>query len=521
MPTRKTRLIAGSAALLSAVVLAGCSSSPDPGSTASPTTTSSASPSTSGSTGAAGLEGFYAQKLAWKKCGGSFECADLDVPLDYSDPSGQTIKVAVIKLPASGDDRIGSLVINPGGPGGSGIEYARAARFIFDDSIRARYDIVGFDPRGVGESEKITCLDDKQTDAFLAVDGTPDDDAEVTALEDSTKQFVEACRKNSAALLAHVGTRDAARDIDVLRQALGDEKLNWLGASYGTFLGATYADLFPQNVGRMVLDGAMDPTLTNEELAHGQAKGFELALNRFVEDCQKQSDCPLPRDSVQAGVARIQQFFAGLDTKPIGTGDPARPLTQALGIQSVLSYLYFPPTDWEQLRFGLEMAFEGDGSVLLSMLDARMERSDDGKYKNNPFSSFLTISAADRGDSATPEQSAKLAQEWGKEAPVFGPVLAWGNLVFDYWPVEPTDEPHAIKAPGTGPILVVGTTYDPATPYPWAQSLAKQLEGGVLLTRVGDGHTGYGMGSSCTDRAINTYLLDGTPPAEGTVCKAG
>jgi len=515
-PTAR-RLLAGSAVLSTAVLLVGCTSAPDTGTTASPTV--SAQPTGSGSpTADPSLARFYEQKLAWKGCGGDFQCADLEVPLDYDAPSGDTLTIAVIKLPAGGD-KLGSLVLNPGGPGGSGVDYARAARFVVDDAVRERYDVVGFDPRGVGRSDAVVCLNDAQTDAFIAADGTPDDDAELATLEAESQKFADACEAKSAALLPHIGTRDAARDIDVLREALGDDTLNWLGASYGTFLGATYADLFPDKVGRMVLDGALDPTLSNEELAHGQAKGFEVALERFVEDCQKQADCPLPREGVEAGVARIQQFFADLDAQPIPTGDAERPLTEALGINAVLSYLYFPPFDWEQLRFGLQLAFEGDGSVLLSMLDQRLERSENGTYKYNPYSSFLSISAIDRPDRPTAEQSAQLAEEWGKEAPVFGPVLAWGNLVFSTWPVEAVDAPKEIVAEGTGPILVVGTTYDPATPYPWAQSLAKQLDGGVLLTRVGDGHTAYGMGSSCIDDAIDTYLLEGTPPPEGTVCR--
>lgn len=511
------RLLVGSATLVSAALLAACTSAPDPGTTAAPTSSGSSSGSSSPSTDAS-LARFYDQELAWEGCGGDFECADLLVPLDYDNPDGDTLEIAVIRLTTSGD-KIGSLVLNPGGPGGSGVDYARAAQFVVDESVLRRYDVVGFDPRGVGRSDAVQCLNDAQTDDFLAADGTPDSDAELAELEAGSQEFADACEAKSAALLPHIGTRDAARDIDVLRDALGDEKLNWLGASYGTFLGATYADLFPDKVGRMVLDGAMDPMLSNEELAHGQAKGFEVALQRFVEDCQQQADCPLPRGSVDEGVETIRQFFADLDANPLPTGDDERPLTEALGINAVISYLYFPPTDWQQLRFGLQLALEGDGSVLLSMLDARLERGENGKYKYNPYSSFLSISAIDRPDRPTAEQSAQLAEEWGKEAPVFGPILAWGNLVFSSWPVPAVDEPKKITAAGTGPILVVGTTYDPATPYPWAQSLAQQLDGGVLLTRVGDGHTAYGMGSSCIDDAIDTYLLEGTPPAEGTVCR--
>ncbi|MGD9955644.1 MAG: alpha/beta hydrolase [Candidatus Nanopelagicales bacterium] len=513
------RVLQGSAALVGAALLAACTTAPDQGTTVTPTSTPSGSASASESPTGGGLARFYDQTLQWKKCGGSFLCTDLTVPLDYSAPDGDTLKISVLKLPASDQGkRIGSLVLNPGGPGGSGVDYARAARAVVDEKVRAVYDVVGFDPRGVGRSEAVQCLTDAQTDVFMSSDPTPDDPAEVAELEKLSKQFADSCEKNSGALLPHIGTEDAARDIDVLRAALGDDKLTWLGASYGTLLGATYAGLFPDKTGRMVLDGALDPTLTNNELAHGQAKGFELALQHFVEWCAKQAECPLPRDT-QGGVDRVKQFLDDLDANPIPTGDPKRPLTQGLAANAILSYMYVPPFDWEQLQFGLQLAFDGDGSMLLSMLDARMQRSENGKYVYNPYSSFLSISAVDRPDRPDAAESADMAQMWAKESPVFGPYLGWGNLVFGYWPIPAVGEPKAITAPGTGPILVVGTTYDPATPYPWAQALAKQLENGVLLTRVGDGHTAYGMGSQCIDDAIDTYLVDGTPPVDGTVCK--
>jgi len=516
------RLFAASVAVGCAGLLVACTAAPTP----SPLPTSSASATSADPTSAApssstasDLSRFYDQKLSWSGCGGTFECARLTVPIDYADPTGDTIRLALVRLPAAdGGARLGSLVLNPGGPGGSGVDYARAARAIIDQSVRDKYDIVGFDPRGVARSGEITCLTDAQTDTFLASDATPDDAAEVAQLQKLSREFAASCQKNSAALLGHIDTVTTAKDMDVLRATLGDQKLNWMGASYGTFLGATYADLFPARVGRMVLDGALDPTLSNEELAHGQAKGFEVALQRFVEDCAKKADCPLPRDTTSA-IDRIQEFLAGLDSTPLDTGDPKRPLTQALAANAILTYLYFPPSDWEQLRFGLQLAFEGDGSALLQMLDARLERGENGTYHYNPLSSFLSISALDRPDRQDAATSARLADEWSKEAPVFGSYLAWGNLVFDSWPIPATGEPHALHATGSAPILVVGTTYDPATPYPWAQALASQLDNAVLLTRVGDGHTAYGMGSSCVNKAVDSYLTTGEPPAAGTVCR--
>jgi pimeloyl-ACP methyl ester carboxylesterase len=516
------RILAATAVVATGALLAACTGTVGSVRQASPSpSTSDGSPAPSSSaTGVVdpSLAEFYTQQIRWAPCGGSFQCGKLTVPIDYADPSGDTTELALIKLATRAGDRIGSLVLNPGGPGGSGVDYARAARVVVDDSVRARYDIVGFDPRGVQRSAPVNCLDDPTTDSLLALDGTPDDDADVAALEAVAKKLADGCKADAPKLYAHIGTVEVAKDVDILRAALGDEKLYWLGASYGTLIGATYADLFPTRVGRMVLDGAIDPTLTNVELAHGQAKGFELALRRFVEDCVTQSDCPLPRD-VQGGMDRIEQFFADLETEPLSTGDAKRPLTQALGQNSVLFYLYVPPTDWEQLRFGLQAAFDGDGSVLLSMLDARVERSESGSYATNSLSALYAVNALDRPDRPTAAESAKLAAQWALESPVFGAFLAWGNLPFQYWDAPATGSPHAISAPGSPPILVVGTTYDPATPYPWAQALATQLSKGVLLTRVGDGHTGYGSGSQCTDSAIDRYLVDGVAPPAGTVCR--
>jgi pimeloyl-ACP methyl ester carboxylesterase len=520
-PQLTRRLTAGSAAVVAVALLVGCSGTvgnvTEDSTTPTPSTSSSsgsASPS-----GAADLDRFYSQKLAWSSCGGAFQCSKLTVPIDYAAPEGATMAIALIRLRTpNADKRIGSLVLNPGGPGGSGVDYARAARAVVDASVRARYDVVGFDPRGVARSQPVQCLSDKQTDVFLAADTTPDDAAEVAEIDRLSKQFAEGCKTRSPKIYAHIGTTDAARDVDVLRAALGDDKLYWLGASYGTMLGATYADLFPTKVGRMVLDGAIDPTLSNVELSHGQAKGFELALRRFVENCVTQSDCPLPR-STQGGLDRIKQLFDDADVAPLPTNDPKRPLTEALAQNAVLSYLYAPPFDWEQLRLGLSAALDGDGSVLLAMLDARLERSESGKYANNSNAALYAVNALDRADRPTAAESQVLADNWAKESPVFGAFLAWGMLPFQYWDVAATDKAHAITAPGSPKILVVGTTYDPATPYPWAQGLAKQLSQGVLLTRVGDGHTGYGMGSRCTDSAIDRYLLTGVTPPVGTVCR--
>ena len=526
---RASRPLAVAAALSVAAVLAACSSKTLGTVTEStPATTPSASASVPASPGATpgstsgtdpALATYYGQHLAWSVCGGSFRCAYLTVPIDYAKPAGDTIKLAVLKLPASGD-RVGSMVTDPGGPGSSGVDFARQARALFSDALRSHYDVGGFDPRGVQRSSPVTCLSDKQWDDYFAADGTPDDAAEESQFVALDKTFVQGCvSRTNPEVLKHVSTVETAKDLDILRAALGDKKLTYFGFSYGTMLGAVYAEQFPTRVARMVLDGAMDPSIGNVGLGHGQAKGMELALTRFVEDCDKQSDCPLP-NGTQAGLNKLQSFVEGLDAKPLPTGDAKRPLTQALGLGAILTYMYFPAYgDWDTLRGGLQDAFDGDGSTLLQMLDERNDRNDAGHYTSNLYSAYNAISALDYPDRPDEAQVKVLADQWSKEAPIVGASSAWATLLYSYWPVAATGRPHEIHAPGSPPILVVGTTYDPATPYPWAQALAKQLSKGVLLTRVGDGHTGYGKGSDCTDEAVDRYLVTGATPPAGTVCR--
>ncbi|MEZ5117997.1 MAG: alpha/beta hydrolase [Candidatus Nanopelagicales bacterium] len=525
-PRHPVRLAAAAVAA-SALVLAGCSTvtpTASPGGDVSwPGTSASGSPSPTGSTDPSGgptdpeLEPYYSQRLAWQSCGGSFQCADLTVPLSYDDPSGETIQIAVLRSPATGSDPIGSLVLNPGGPGGSGIDYARAARFVVSEPVLQAYDVVGFDPRGVGESAPIQCLTGPETDRLFAADGTPDDAAEVKQTAAVSELLGQRCEERSGDLLPYVGTRDAARDMDILRAALGDEQLNYLGKSYGTYLGAVYAEEFPQRVGRMVLDGVLAPDLNAEQITLGQAKAFEVALEHFVEDCGRHSDCPLTGD-VEQGVQQVRNWFAALEQEPI-PAQPGRPLNEALATYAVLSYLYFPSYDWPLLRDGLSAGIRGDGTVLMDMLDQRIDRAPDGSYTTNGTDAFYAVSCLDRPVSGGVARAEQLSQEWATEAPTFGPYLAWGNLPCDGWPAPPTEEPHVITADGSGPILVVSTKYDPATPYEWGVSLAEQLSNAALVSWDGDGHTAYMEGSACVDSAVDGYLLTGAVPEQDPLCQ--
>ena len=463
------------------------------------------------------LSGYYDQVLSWENCGGGFECASLSVPLDYADPYKQAISISVIRLKATGQS-LGSLVLNPGGPGGSGIEYARAAEFVVTKNLLTNFDIVGFDPRGVGESSPIECIDDPTTDEYIALDGTPDDQAEIDASIAMLTKFGAECLANSPDLINNVDTVSAAKDIDILRAALGDEKLNWLGKSYGTFLGATYADLFPQNVGRMLLDGAIDPTLTNLQLGEGQARGFEDALSRFVADCLNQDDCPLA-GSVENGVATVKKILDDLDQNP-ATLDDGRQFTQAMGVLGVVGGLYDVTYGWSSLRPMLAFALGGDFNALARSVDLYTSRNEDGSYSDNSNDAIMAINCIDRPDRGTPEEAMTLAKEWSEFAPVFGGYLAWGNIACTYWPIAASGLPKTITAQGANPILVVGTTHDPATPYVWAQALANQLASGALLTLDGDGHTAYMQGSKCIDEVVDKYFLTGVAD-DGIVCADG
>lgn len=465
------------------------------------------------------LKDFYGQKLDWRGCGvPDFQCATMRAPLDYDEPNGKEIKLAVSRKKATGPGkRLGSLQVNPGGPGGSAIDYLQGYAGIgYPAPVRARYDMVAVDPRGVSRSAPVECLTGEEMDAYTQVDQTPDDKAERNLLAASYKKLAEGCEKRSAETLRHVSTVEAARDMDILRALLGDKKLTYVGASYGTFLGATYAELFPERAGRLVLDGAMDPSLTAVEMNRDQTAGFETAFSAFAADCVKQPNCPLGNESAGDAGRRMKSFFNALDSKPVPTGEP-RKLGESLATTGVINAMY-DESAWPGLRDSLASAMDGDGSGLLALADSYYEREGDGSYTNLMYAN-AAVNCLDLPAAFTKPTDAEAAvPSFQQASPVFGTGLAWAGLNCAYWPTKATGTPHRIEAKGAPPILVVGTTRDPATPYKWARSLAAQLSSGVLLTYDGDGHTAYGRGSDCVDTAINTYLLEGTPPKNGKKC---
>ncbi|MFF0671351.1 alpha/beta hydrolase [Streptomyces tendae] len=470
------------------------------------------------------LSPYYEQKLAWRDCGvPGFQCATMKAPLDYAKPGEGDVRLAVARKKATGPGkRLGSLLVNPGGPGGSAIGYLQQYAGIgYPAKVRAQYDMVAVDPRGVARSEPVECLDGPEMDAYTQTDVTPDDAGETDELVDAYKEFAEGCGADAPKLLRHVSTVEAARDMDVLRAVLGDEKLTYVGASYGTFLGATYAGLFPDRTGRLVLDGAMDPSLPARRLNLEQTEGFETAFQSFAKDCVRQPDCPLgDKNTAPDQVGKnLKSFFDDLDAKPLPAGDAdGRKLTESLATTGVIAAMYDEGA-WQQLRESLTSAIkEKDGAGLLILSDSYYEREADGGYSNLMFANAAVNCLDLPAAFSSPDEVRDALPEFEKASPVFGEGLAWSSLNCAYWPVKPTGEPHRIEAAGATPIVVVGTTRDPATPYRWAEALSDQLASGHLLTYEGDGHTAYGRGSSCIDSAINTYLLRGTAPEDGKRC---
>ena len=505
-----------------AVVLAGCSiSTDDEAADGGPTdpATSTADPSTStaepteptepGAAADAAVARFYDQQVAWEPCAGGFECGTVEVPVDYAAPGGDTIELSVNRRPADGKSPQGVLIVNPGGPGASGVSYAPQAAAQFGPEVLAAYDVVGFDPRGVADSEPVECLDDAGVDELLASDPDPDTTVEVDETERLLTDFAAGCAADAGALLPHLSTTDVARDLDVIRAVMGDDQLHYYGASYGTFIGAVYAELFPETVGRVVLDGAIDPALDIEEVNKEQAAGFETALRAYVGNCVAQPQCPLG-DDLDAGVERIGSFLDDLDAEPLPAGS-GRELTQSLGLYGIALPLYVE-SYWPVLDQALTQAFDGDGVALLALADAYWGRTASG-YTSNMAQVIYAVNCLDDPSDATVADIEASIPAFEQAAPTFGRTFAWSPLACAQWPAEAAAPVPDIDAEGAAPIMVVGTTRDPATPYEWAQSLADQLDSGVLLTREGDGHTGYGQGNTCIDATVDDYLVDGAVPA--------
>src|SRR4051812_5963749 len=474
-----------------------------------------ASPSVAASPTNTSLDRFYKQHVEWHGCEGGFQCATIVVPRDYAQPTGATLKIAAIRLKSSGHHD-GSLFINPGGPGGSAIDYARAAKQVIPSSVRKHYDVVGYDPRGVGDSAPVRCVSGGFLDRFNALDPLLSSQRQATI--DAAKQFAASCKTKAANLLGHVATIDAARDMDVLRAIVGDPKLTYMGKSYGTYLGALYANLFPQRVRALILDGAVDPAESSENSLRIQARGFETALTAFLQNCAA-SNCSLG-SSYSSALAEFNRLFQSTASNPLPGNNYAyadgRRVDRAVFEYGVASALY-SRNEWSFLRDALADAQNGKGGRILALMDRLTERESNGHY-SNLIESNVAINCVDRPGPRSVTTIEKDASVWGKESPHFGAYEAWSLLPCAYWPVPAVVKNMALRAHGAPPIVVIGTSRDPATPYVDAQRLAGELESGVLLSYDGDGHTVYGVGNDCVDSIGNAYLLDLKVPRAGTKC---
>lgn len=509
-PSRRTSALSA-ATLAVALLLGACAPSPK---VQSPVGTASAGSTATGEDVPAELAEFYGQTLLWETCGTGFECATATAPLSWKDPAQGKIELALKRIPASGE-KIGSLLTNPGGPGGSGIDYVTSMGSSIGAPVREVYDVVGFDPRGVGASTPVVCLDDKAKDLSLSR-AYDDSDAGRAEMSADLKAWADACAQNTGELLGNVDTQSAARDMDMLRAVLGDSTLNYLGFSYGTQLGATYAGLYPEKVGRMVLDGAIDTTLSSDEVSAQQAVGFENALRAYVEDCQGGKDCPLTGD-VDDGMKQIKTFFDQVAKRPLKTASDRR-LTSTLAFYGVALPLYNSDS-WGALTSGLDAALlRNDGTLLLNYADLYNGRNPDGSFSDNSAEAFRAVNCLDARGNPDPKVMAKEAAEIEKNAPTMGSFFAYGGLTCVDWPYPVADQEFDLHAKGAAPIVVIGTTNDPATPYVWSEGLAKTLDSATLLTWEGEGHTAYGRSNQCVGDAVDQYLVEGKVPEDGKVC---
>ncbi|WP_216214457.1 alpha/beta hydrolase [Amycolatopsis aidingensis] len=485
-----------------------------------------------------GLERFYAQPLTWESCssyatsanaeqtfgGTGLRCARLTVPLDYADPGGETVTIGLLRRQASDpDERIGSLVLNPGGPGASGmVAAASTAKQIEGTPLGERFDLVGFDPRGVGASKpQVDCLTDAERDADRADDGETDGSPQgVAEQEAEAKAFARKCAQRTeygAEMLANLGTRDVVKDMDVLRSALGDEKLSYVGYSYGTRIGYTYAEAFPGNVRALVLDGALDPEQDLVESLVAQGEGFGVAFGEFARWCAGRQDCALGSDPAGATGA-YQDLVRPLIDNPVQLADGRR-LSYEDATTGTIQALYSEQF-WEKLNTGLNQLKQHQGSMLMALADLYNERGRDGQYASTQ-DAFTAIRCVDDPRVTDKQEILEAQRRYEEVAPFLDDGRPDGAALdaCAFWPVPNTSEPGLPQVEGVPAPLVISTTNDPATPYAAGVNLAKAMDG-ALLTFEGTRHTVFLRGNECVDEAGTAYLIDGTLPAEGTRCTA-
>jgi len=446
------------------------------------------------------------------------ECGKLSVPVDYTKPDGDVAQLAMIRFKATGQ-KIGSLIVNPGGPGESGVQAAASLALGLPQSVRERFDLIGFDPRGVGNSTPaVWCNSDADNDRMRAdptVEYTPEG---VAHIEKETKEFVQRCvDKMGKDFLENVGTANVVKDLDAIRVAVGDDKLTYLGYSYGTRIGSAYAEAYPQNVRAMILDGAVDPSADPVEEEIRQAAAFQQAFDNYAADCAKDPSCPLGTDPAKA-TDIYRSMVEPLKDNPAKTKDP-RGLGYSDAIVGTILPLYSPNL-WRHLTQALDEIKGGTGDTMLSLADLYMGRDSQGHY-NNSTDVRVAVNCVDEPPLT---DHAKVVEQDRRSREV-APFMSYGDFTGDapmptcaFWPVPPTSTPHEIKVNGLPPILVISTTNDPATPYQAGVDLARQL-GGTLVTFEGTQHTVVFQGNPCIDDIAARYLVDVTVPPPDTRCR--
>ncbi|MFZ4078436.1 MAG: alpha/beta hydrolase [Microbacteriaceae bacterium] len=503
--TRVSKLILSSLSVLLVSTLSACAMAP-----------TSANTSDTGASDPA-LEGFYSQSVDWRECGEGLSCSTISAPVDWSDPQGETISLSMIRHAATSGKSKGAVFVNPGGPGQSGVDLVRNDfSNAVDADLAESLDVIGFDPRGVGESNPVRCTGDaSDLDAFLydIVPGVRGSESWLDAKKEIAQRFVDGCQKYTGALLGHLDTRSVAKDLDLMRALVGESHLNYLGYSYGTFIGEVYAQEFPQNVGHLVLDGAVDAAASGPE-GGDQAAGFEMALGNWISWCLERTDCPLD-GTPETASAQISDMLSSLDANPLSASD-GRLVGGDTFASGITSALYSPDT-WPDLLEMIAAYGTGDVDPAIGLADWYNGRNDDGTYVSNDTESFIAIGCADSppSDESTWAETAALMSE---AAPVLGPYFAYGDVLCSLWPFPPVFATAGMKPTGPAPIVIIGTTGDPSTPIEWAQDVVTHLTDGRLITFTGEGHTGYDKGNACVNSLVDNFFINDVAPPRNSTC---
>ena len=456
---------------------------------------------------------FEPEPFTWDAFDDQVDFATIEVPVDYSQPDGDRFELFVTRFRAlDPDKRIGSLLVNPGGPGTGGSDFAIFAAQIYDQKILEHFDIIGWDPRGTGESDPpIDCIDDYDP-YFTAIDTTPKTDAERDVLIETAESFARECVAKNREIIQFVGTNNSARDMDVIRRALGEDTISYFGFSYGSELGAAWATLFPDTVRAAVLDGASDPNAESIESSLQQMKGFENSVTTFLTKCSADDTCLFHNDG--DAEAAFEKLMEDLDENPIEGANDRPKVNRDVALTAVVQAMY-NQTFWPALENALAAAQTGDGSGLLELHDTYYQRSFDGTYAND-LEAFQVISCADTPDRPTVDEVDAEAVRYREVAPTLIPEDSLGGYFCTFFP-ESTDPRVTITGAGAGPIVVIGTTGDPATPFDSTVRMSDTLEDGRLIIVEADQHTGYDV-NRCVIEAVNDYLIDLEPPEDGLEC---